>query len=123
MTRPPYTQEMRALQDRRPAKTKHIILELGITYDPGTPLASMPEEQTLGHAGINLQGAPTMNILLSLIKSRKFWAAVAGLVLIVVQAFIPDFPLDAEAVTNVIYVVVAFIIGTGLEDVSGEPKG
>ena len=57
-----------------------------------------------------------MSIPLALLKSRKFWAAVAGLVLIIVQAFMPDFPLDAEAVTNVIYVVVAFIIGTGLED-------
>jgi uncharacterized membrane protein len=57
-----------------------------------------------------------MDKFLELVKSRKFWAAVAGLILIVVQEFMPTFPLDAEQVTNVIYVVVAFIIGTGLED-------
>lgn len=57
-----------------------------------------------------------MDKFLALLKSRKFWAAAAGLILIVVQAYVPDFPLDAEQVTNVIYVVVAFILGTGLED-------
>jgi uncharacterized membrane protein len=60
-----------------------------------------------------------MTTILNLLKSRKFWAAVAGLLLIVVQEFMPSFPLDAEQVTNVIYVVVAFIIGTGLEDARG----
>ena len=57
-----------------------------------------------------------MDILLNLIKSRKFWAAIAGLVLVVIQALMPDFPLDGEQVTNVIFVLVAFILGTGLED-------
>jgi hypothetical protein len=85
--------------------------------------ASSRHRQSQRHEAQGPKEQPTMSILLTLIKSRKFWAAVAGLVLIVVQAFMPDFPLDAEAVTNVIYVVVAFIIGTGLEDVSGEPKG
>ena len=57
-----------------------------------------------------------MEAFLNLFKSRKFWAAIAGLVLVVIQALMPDFPLDAEQVTNVIFVLVAFILGTGLED-------
>jgi hypothetical protein len=77
-----------------------------------------PENMGRGFAGITLENLP-MSKLLELVKSRKFWAAVAGLILIVVQQFMPDFPLDAEAVTNVIYVVVAFIIGSGLEDSAG----
>ncbi len=33
-----------------------------------------------------------------------------------IQKIMPDFPLDADQVTNVIYVLVAYILGTGLED-------
>jgi hypothetical protein len=111
MTRSPYAQRWRLMRRNRPKRPKVVVA------------LDQPENMGRGFAGISLEGAPPMDTLLNLIKSRKFWAAIAGLVLIVVQAFMPDFPLDAEAVTNVIYVVVAFIIGTGLEDVSGEPKG
>ena len=54
--------------------------------------------------------------LLSLLKSRKFWAAVVGLGLVVIKAFRPDFPLGEEQLTQLVWVLVAFIIGTGLED-------
>lgn len=57
-----------------------------------------------------------MEKLLYLMRSRKFWAAIAGVVLVTAQAFMPDFPLDADQISNLIYVLVAFIIGTGLED-------
>ena len=57
-----------------------------------------------------------MQKLLLLLKSRKFWGAVAGIVMVILTAVIPDFPLDADQVANVIYVIVAFIIGTGLEE-------
>lgn len=60
------------------------------------------------------------NKFLALLKSRKFWAAVAALILVAIQAVIPDFPLDAEQMTNVIYVVVAFILGTALEDMRAQ---
>ena len=53
--------------------------------------------------------------LKALLGSRKFWAALVGTGLIVVKAFRPDFPLDDEQLTNVIYLLVAFIIGTGVE--------
>jgi hypothetical protein len=58
-----------------------------------------------------------MDILLGLLKSRKFWAAVVGLAAILLQAFVPHFPFNQEQITNFVYVVVAFILGTGLEDV------
>ena len=56
---------------------------------------------------------------MDIFKSRKFWASVAGLLLVIIQEIIPDFPLTADQVTNVIYVLVAYIIGTGLEDAGG----
>lgn len=54
--------------------------------------------------------------LLRLLKSRKFWAALLGLILIVVKAFEPSFPLEEDALTNIVYLLVAYILGTGIED-------
>ena len=60
-----------------------------------------------------------------LIASRKFWAALIGLLLVIIKAWRPDFPLSEQDMTQVVYVLVAYIMGTGLEDglshtVSGE---
>jgi hypothetical protein len=52
---------------------------------------------------------------LALIKSRKFWAALIGLALVMVKSFKPDFPLNDTETTNLIYVLVAYILGTGIE--------
>ena len=57
-----------------------------------------------------------MSKLKALLASRKFWAALIGLCLIVLKVFRPDFPLAEEQLTNVVYVLVAYILGTGLED-------
>lgn len=57
-----------------------------------------------------------MNKFLSLLRSRKFWAALVGLVLVIVRTFAPDFPLEDEQLTAVVWVIAAYILGTGLED-------
>ncbi len=54
--------------------------------------------------------------LLGLLRSRKFWAAVIGTVFVVIKELVPTFPLDAEEVTNIIYVLTAYILGTAIED-------
>jgi len=56
------------------------------------------------------------NKWMQLVKSRKFWAALVGLLLLVVKAFDEQFPLEEETTTNVVYLLVAYIIGTGIED-------
>ncbi len=53
--------------------------------------------------------------LKELLTSRKLWAALVGLTLLVVKAFRPDFPLSEEQITDVVYLLVAFILGTGIE--------
>ena len=51
-----------------------------------------------------------------LLGSRKFWAALIGLVLIVVKVWYPDFPLAEEQLTGIVWVLVAYIMGTAVED-------
>ena len=51
-----------------------------------------------------------------LLGSRKFWGALIGLALIVLKTWQPDFPLSEEQLTGVVYVLVAYILGTGIED-------
>lgn len=51
-----------------------------------------------------------------LLGSRKFWAALMGLVVIVIKAWKPDFPLDGESLAGILSVLVAYILGTALED-------
>jgi len=58
-----------------------------------------------------------------LFASRKFWAALIGLVLVVVRAFVPDFPLSEELLTDAVYLLVAYILGTGLESSLGSRQG
>lgn len=54
-----------------------------------------------------------------LLKSRKFWAALVGLVLIVAKALQPTLAIDEAQVTNVVMLLAAYIVGTGLEKKSG----
>ena len=51
-----------------------------------------------------------------LLASRKFWAALIGLVFVGLQTWQPDFPLEAEQVTNLVAVLAAYILGVALED-------
>jgi len=51
-----------------------------------------------------------------LFSSRKFWAALIGLCLIILKVWRPDFPIESDQLTSVVYVLVAYILGTGIED-------
>jgi len=56
-----------------------------------------------------------MDKLKALVKSRKFWAAVGGLVVVAIKAIKPDFPLSDEQILGVVAVLSSYIIGTGLD--------
>ena len=49
------------------------------------------------------------------IQSRKFWAALVGLTFVCLQAWHPDFPVGEEELTNVIYLLAAYILGVAIE--------
>ena len=52
----------------------------------------------------------------NLLKSRKFWAAVVGIVYSVIYLVWPDFPIPEESVIGVVATVVSYILGVALED-------
>ncbi len=54
-----------------------------------------------------------------LLKSRKFWAALVGLGLIIFRAYDPDFPINDDQLTKAILLLIAYIIGTAFEDGKG----
>ena len=56
-----------------------------------------------------------MDKLNSLLKSRKFWAAVGGIVVVIVKAFAPDLPLSDEQLGGIVILLASYIIGTGLD--------
>jgi uncharacterized membrane protein YdjX (TVP38/TMEM64 family) len=57
-----------------------------------------------------------MNKWKQLLTSRKFWAALIGLIFVVIKAFYPDFPLQGEEVIGLLTVLSVYIFGTALED-------
>lgn len=60
---------------------------------------------------------------LAVFKSRKFWAAFIGTIFVVLNELSPDFPLNAEQVTDVIYLLIAYILGTAIEDAGARSAG
>jgi len=54
-----------------------------------------------------------MDKLLALLKSRKFWAAVVGLVFLFVGT---RAGVDLETLIGAVVVIVGYILGTALED-------
>ena len=54
--------------------------------------------------------------ILGVLRSRKFWAALVGLAFVLLDEFVPTFPLDAEQVKNVVYMIIAYILGVAVDD-------
>ncbi len=55
-----------------------------------------------------------MQKLIELMSSRKFWAALVGLAVIILKAYRPDFPISEEEITNLVAVLAAYILGTAI---------
>ncbi len=64
-----------------------------------------------------------MSKLKLLVSSRKFWAALTGLLLVIIKAYRPDFPLSEEQLVGVVGVLVAYILGVAVEDAGASIGG
>jgi hypothetical protein len=58
-------------------------------------------------------------ILGQMLKSKKFWYAVVG---VVVQLLSDNFGLDAAQTQSILYSVIALILGQGLSDLGKGAK-
>jgi hypothetical protein len=66
---------------------------------------------------LNVNPSPTLpSKWILLLKSRKFWAAVVGLALVIFRAYQPDFPIDDEQLSKIVLILIAYIVGTAFED-------
>ncbi len=57
-----------------------------------------------------------MDKLKQLLGSRKFWAAFVGLALVITRAYAPDFPIGEAELANLLYLLMAYILGVAIED-------
>ncbi len=62
-----------------------------------------------------------MEKLKHLLASRKFWAAMVGLGMIVLKAYRPEFPLEEDQITSLVVVLVGYMLGVAVED-AGLPR-
>ena len=59
----------------------------------------------------------------NLLKSRKFWAAVVGVIYSMIYLVWPDFPIPEESVIGVVGTVVSYILGVAIEDGLSKKNG
>ena len=83
---------------------------------PLTEVSTLLAAYIIGTAVEGPSPLPVLEKLKGLLKSRKFWAAFSGVGLIVLRAWLPDFPLGDEQITAIILTLTAYIFGSGLQD-------
>lgn len=55
--------------------------------------------------------------MIALLKSRRFWATVVGLVVLIIKTYWPEFPIAEEQLTELVLLLVAFIVGDSLRKI------
>lgn len=99
---------------------------LGLAIDPSFPLeegqvVSMVSIAAAYVVSTGIEGGwkefgDVKSKFAGLLRSRKFWAALVGFAITLVQSFYPDFPLTSDQLLGVIVPIVSFILGTAIED-------
>lgn len=57
---------------------------------------------------------------MDLLKSKKFQMAIAGVIVVIVTSFVPE--VDKDALTQIVGLIIAYIVGQGLADFGKEAK-
>lgn len=63
-----------------------------------------------------------MDVLLALVSSKEFWAAVVTLVVLVAKAYYPPFPFTDVEVLGFVLTVVGLILGINFNAVAKSNK-
>lgn len=100
-----------------------VILMILSAFLPGLPdlaasleeLAGLLSAYILGSA-LEVNPLPAGQVWQGLFRSRKFWATLAGLLMVVIRAAFPDFPLSDDQISAIVITLSAYIFGTGLQD-------
>lgn len=61
-----------------------------------------------------------MKFFTDLSSYKKLKMAIAGIIIVVVTAYIPE--IDEAALTKIVYIIISFIFGQGLADFAKEGK-
>ncbi len=62
-------------------------------------------------------GAPLLRArLMQALRSRKFWAALAGVTLVVLQIVLPEAGEGVQELNRAVYLLAAYILGIGITD-------
>lgn len=59
----------------------------------------------------------------NLLKSRKFWAAIVGVIYSMIYLVWPDFPIPEESVIGVVGTIISYILGVAIEDGLAKKNG
>lgn len=57
---------------------------------------------------------------MKLLKSKKFQMALVGIIVVIIGNYIPD--IDKDRLTEIVYLIVAYIASQGLADFGKEAK-
>lgn len=100
-----------------------LVLIVLTAFLPGLPDLSTPLVELAGLLSAYMLGSaleanplPAGQVLQSLLKSRKFWATCAGLLVVLVRAVWPDLPVSDEQISAIVLTLSAYTFGTGLQD-------
>lgn len=94
---------------------KVVIPEFPVTEDQMLVIMAIFGSYILGES---FEGVRVGDNLKLLIKSHKFQATLAGLILVLVKSFYPEFPVSEEQLLMIIGIIVTFVVGNGIAQFS-----
>ena len=104
-----------------------LAFMLALVFFPDLPFT---EDQTIAFfallgaymVGEGLEGKRILANAWQLLKSRKFQAVIAGLIVVVVQSYYPEFPVTADKLTELFVLLGGIILGSGVEALTSPNK-
>jgi hypothetical protein len=98
------------------------------------PALPFTEDQTIVFLGLlgayilgeGLEGSRIADNLKAVLKSQKFQALAAGLIVITIKSFFPNLPITEAQLTEIISILAVLILGVGVQGAANNvslPRG